>query len=296
VAIPICRIVLPQATKQGNSNTAQRKKLMKRLLNLLPAEEIKVLTMDREFNGKVWLKWVDNKGVKYVLRIKGNVLINGKYASTYKHGKQLRSKRSVNVWDGSLLFSGCKITGKNTRDSYLYVVSNYYFGKEALALYKQRWGIELLFGHFKMKGFDLETTHMDNGKKIEKLFGILTLAFLISYGWGSEMKSTHDLKAYHKRKSIFRLGLDNIARMFTHRNCFKDEIEQLLNWFSGDKYSSIIVVLCEKTIKPYPVQFAYYVSKIQKTIRYTHPNNPPLADLIYSYLLNCYSGMGVTIF
>lgn len=242
VAIPICWSVLPQSTKRGNSNTKQRKTLMKRLLKMLPTEDIKVLTMDREFIGKEWLQWIDNKGIKYIVRIKSNMLIEGKPASKYQHGKQLCSKRFMPVWDTDLFFAGCKIQGKNTRDRFLYVVSNHYHGKEALALYKRRWGIEVVFGHFKKKGFDLETTHMDHGKKIEKLFGVLTLAFLISYGWGSEMKRNHDLKAYLKKKSIFRLGLDQIARMFTHRDKFEKEIEALLDWFSKPKYSSIIVV------------------------------------------------------
>jgi len=242
VAIPVCWVVLPQKTKRGNSNTGQRKKLMKRLFKMLPAEDIKVLTMDREFIGKEWLRWLDDKKVKYVVRIKSNVLVKGKSASKYKHGKQLCSERLMPVWDTDLFFAGCKIQGKNTRDDFLYVVSNFYCGKKALALYKRRWGIELVFSHFKKKGFDLETTHMDDGKKIEKLFGVLTLAFLISYGWGSEMKHNHDLKAYLKKKSIFRLGLDQIARMFTHRDRFKEEIDALLDWFSKPKYGSIIIV------------------------------------------------------
>jgi hypothetical protein len=242
VAIPICWVVLPQSTKRGNSNTGQRKKLMKRLLKMLPAEDIKVLTMDREFIGSQWLRWLDDKNVKYVVRVKGNTLINGKSASEYKHGKQICSKRLMAVWDTDLFFAGCKIQGKNSRDNFLYVVSNHYFGKEALALYKRRWGIELVFSHFKKKGFDLETTHMDDGRKIEKLFGVLTLAFLISYGWGSEMKRNCDLKAYLKKKSVFRLGLDQIARMFTHRDRFEKEIEALFDWFSKPEYGSIIVV------------------------------------------------------
>jgi len=92
VAIPVCWVVLPQSTKRGNSNTSQRIKLMKRLLKLMPADDIKVLTMDREFIGKKWLQWIDDNSIKYVVRIKNNVLINGKSASEFRHGKQLGAK------------------------------------------------------------------------------------------------------------------------------------------------------------------------------------------------------------
>lgn len=40
--------------------------------------------------------------------------------------------------------------------------------KEALKLYWKRWSIELLFSHLKKKGFNLEDTHIINGRKIEK--------------------------------------------------------------------------------------------------------------------------------
>jgi hypothetical protein len=242
VAIPICWMVLPQSTKRGNSHTNHRIKLLNRLLKLLSAEDIKVLTMDREFIGKHWLEWLNNQGVKYVVRIKHNVIIDGVAAAKYRHHKQLRSSHRKSVWDTVLFFAGCKITGKNTRDDFLYLVSNHYHGKEALDLYKQRWGVEVVFSHFKKRGFDLETTHMCDDKKIEKLFAVLTLAFLISYGWGCEMAKNSKLSATQKRKSVFRLGLDQISRLFTHKDDFEREIQALLEWFMKPKYHSIFVV------------------------------------------------------
>ncbi len=145
--------------------------------------------MCSQFGGKTWLQWLTDQDIKHIVRIKGNVLIHGKPAREYRNGKQLRCERTLPVWDTDLFFAGCRITGKNTRDEFLYIVSNHYFGKEALRLYKRRWGIELVFSHLKKRGFDLETTHMSDPRKIERLFGLLTLAFLICYEWGSLMKS-----------------------------------------------------------------------------------------------------------
>lgn len=242
VAMPIVWMVLPQSTKRGNSNADQRIQLMKRLLKLLAAEDIKVLTMDREFIGKRWLQWLDHQGVRYVARIRGNALVNGKAAAQYRQARQLRSSRFHSVWDAQLFFAGCRITGSNTRDDFLYLASNCYHGKEATNLYKQRWGIEQVFSHFKSRGFDLETTHMCDDKKIEKLFAVLTLAFLVSYGWGCEMKMAKPLTSTQKRKSTFRLGLDRIAQILSHQRDFKEEIRVLLLWFSSPKFHSIFVV------------------------------------------------------
>ncbi len=83
---------------------------------------------------------------------------------------------------------------------------------------------------------------MSDPAKVEKLFGVLTLAFLISYGWGCEMKRNTTLTTPRKRKSIFRLGLDRIARLLAHGEDFDEEIRALLEWFERPKHHSIFVV------------------------------------------------------
>ena len=47
VSIPIIWVVLPKKSKGGNSNTKQRIALTKKLLALVPANEIHALTMVR---------------------------------------------------------------------------------------------------------------------------------------------------------------------------------------------------------------------------------------------------------
>jgi hypothetical protein len=83
---------------------------------------------------------------------------------------------------------------------------------------------------------------MSDTSKIEKLIGVLTLAFLVSFGWGCEMKAATRLTATQKRKSLFRLGLDRIAQIFANKDRFEDEIRDLFDWFSRPKYHSIFVV------------------------------------------------------
>lgn len=258
VAVPVVWRALPRATKRGNSKTAHRIDLMKRLLRVVPASEIKALTMDREsersgdrlpkaarraseasqFIGGDWLQWLDEQEVGYVVRIKRDTLVDGLTASS----RPPRSSRRKSIWGLELFFSGCGIRGRNTREDFLYLASNRFHGKEALALYRLRWGIERIFGHFKKRGFDLETTHMSDTSKIEKLIGVLTLAFIVSFGWGCEMKAATHLTATQKRKSLFRLGLDRIAQIFANKDGFEDEIRDLFDWFSRPKHDSIFVV------------------------------------------------------
>ena len=51
VCVPIAWLVLPQSTKKGNFGFRHRKKVMMELFSVLPAKDIKVLLMDREFLG-----------------------------------------------------------------------------------------------------------------------------------------------------------------------------------------------------------------------------------------------------
>jgi len=215
IAIPVVWKVLPQKTKRGNSNTAQRIEILKDLFQIMPASSIYALTMDREFIGKTWLEWLDAQGVPFIVRIKKSHQVNGVGAAKYRQQQKLKSSEKVGIW-GLNLYFGAKAIQRG-RDSHLYVISNRFEAKEALKIYKQRWAIELLFSHLKKRGFNLESTHMTEGAKIERLFGIVTLSFFATYSWGIILSMTTNLTVSEKRKSIFRLGLESLMELFDKR-------------------------------------------------------------------------------
>jgi hypothetical protein len=181
VAVPLFWTVLPKKTKRGNSNTHQRMALMNRLLSVLPVKDIFVLTMDREFVGKEWLKYLDEKGIAFIARIKMNIQIDAQRADVLaaKILAQHRQDAGRCQSYGLNLFFACKnITCNGARETKLLVLSNRFRGRQALRIYKKRWGIERLFWHLKKKGFDLEATHMTCPPKLDKLFAVLALAFI----------------------------------------------------------------------------------------------------------------------
>jgi len=207
IAVPLVWRTLPQASKRGNSNTLHRINLMSELLEVLPTEQINFIAMDREFHGKKWLKWLELKQLTFVLRLKANTLVNGKAIRDYK-----RSPRELqSVW-GMKLYVGLKqINSQRTNE--LYVVSNRFKSVKALNAYKKRWGIEVVFGHFKKKGLNLEDTHLREADKIDRLIAICTLSFFYSFGWGMILKKQSPNSKKIHRKSHFRLGLEAFARL-----------------------------------------------------------------------------------
>jgi len=85
-----------------------------------------------------------------------------------------------------------------------------------LEIYKLRWGIEQLFSHLKKRGFDLGAMHMTDGSKLEKLFALVSLAFLISFGWGLHLRKIRKTNQAMRRKSLFRQGLEGILRLLNN--------------------------------------------------------------------------------
>ena len=241
VAIPICWITLPQRTKRGNSHSKHRILVMKKVFKILNIQDIDFLAMDREFNGKEWLEWLNTNDLSWVLRIKRNTKVNGKHAHLHHLTKKVRNHQMQPIWGMKLYFGSKNI--ENGRTSHLYIVSNKILPKEAIKAYQTRWAIEVLFGHMKKKGFDLESTHLRDRRKIDKLLAVVSLAFLFTLGWGLLLKEQQGrLSAREKRKSVFRLALDVLIEMFNKPDRNQKKISMFHEWLASDREPANFVV------------------------------------------------------
>ena len=198
--------------------------------------------MDREFGGERWLQWIDNRDVAYIVRIKSNIIIEGKHARNHRRTAKTKSHTRKELWGMKVFFARKMIRSKGRRDSELYIVSNRFSGKKALKLYRKRWGIEQLFSHLKKRGYDLEVTHMSEAGKLEKLFALVSLAFLFSYGWGCQLRASATTPKAVLRKSLFRQGLEGILRLLGNPHLPDEEYRDFLQWLKQPIYLSIFVV------------------------------------------------------
>jgi hypothetical protein len=64
------------------------------------------------------------------------------------------------------------------------VVASAGFDKQTLELYKMRWQTESAFKSFKSAGFNLEDTRLTDRFRIEKLFAIVSVAYVWAYAVG----------------------------------------------------------------------------------------------------------------
>ena len=226
-SIPIAWTCLDKSG--GNSNTSERIAIMKKVLNFIPAEKIENLLADREFVGQDWFNWLDEQGFSCRLRVKDDTAVMSPCGKTIK-AKQLFRNVKLNqteTWYTKRKVAGVSlyIAARRSIKGLLIVVATKK-PESMIEDYYKRWSIETLFGCLKSRGFDLESTHMTQLDRMDKLMGVLALTFawcLIAGHWKyGEAKELPLNKHLRPAKSLFRLGLDLLRRVLKN-SCAKNE-------------------------------------------------------------------------
>jgi hypothetical protein len=200
--------------QKGNSSTAERVGIIRRFVSFFGVERIKCLVGDREFIGKQWFSWLITQNVPFVMRLKGNTLLemNGR-KSAIKHFFHHMSNNSFQ--DMGL----CHICGvnlyvccvKNKTGELIILASHGISGKDAAAMYLLRWNIETGFEKLKTHGFNMEASRLRGEGKMELLLAILAISMAWCYSCGkkSEAYVPIKLKSHgRKEQSVFRRGLE----------------------------------------------------------------------------------------
>lgn len=210
-------VFIEKKSKSGNSNYKDRIKIIQKFIDIFGIDKIEVLTADREFVGKVWFEWLKKQKVPFVIRIMNNHKI------TTSNKKQRIDSLFYSLQVNEHAFHEKQITiygyhrlsivALKTKDEYLILATNIEQNL-ALVYYKKRWEIETLFSAFKIRGFNLEETHMSANHKIDSLIAILSIAFVWCHmigEWINETNPPKTLKHGRKEKSIFLLGFEFMA-------------------------------------------------------------------------------------
>ena len=234
--------------KSGNSNSGQRKDLLKKCITLVGKERIGLLLADREFVGHEWLSYLKAQGIRFCIRIPEHHLITDDQGNQHRaselliQGKERLLKEVMvdGVWGNAYL--------KSTKKGNLFFV----FGTAQVEylgqLYSKRWKIETLFQAFKSRGFNLKKTHLKNFERLSKMVALVSIAFAFCISVGKflhEKVKTIPLKKHqYKAKSFFRHGLDFIREILTAKKKrskeYKKLIKLIFRWLS----------ICYSTLKP----------------------------------------------
>ena len=211
VVLPLIWKVLPH---QGNSSGAARILLVAQLLKVLPAKRWAVLIADREFVGKQWCVWLRWKGIKRCFRIKENTRIDDLLARDQFQDLQPGEVRSVfeKAWVyGTWMRVVVTLSPAGDR----VIVASDLSVLDTLSTYKKRWGVECTFSSMKTRGSLLERSAMTFADRLERLFGLVTLAWVCCLRVGVWRHALQPIavKAHGRRAvSMVSYGWEDLAQ------------------------------------------------------------------------------------
>ncbi len=235
VAIPLFWVLLD---KRGNSNWRERIDLTRRFIACFGKDAIECLTADREFIGCHWLKFLKKEKIPICIGTKDNILIADRNG-VEKHGSRLFSNLAVGEYSilerrrtMGLPFDivGCRL------ESGEYLILLCTFDAEmALQFYRARWEIETLFSCFKLRGFNFEATRATDFERLSRIFAVMAITLCWVHNVGEMLNYQKEIplkKHGRKSKSIFRLGLEQLAHVISSISIKKKEFELMVELFS----------------------------------------------------------------
>jgi hypothetical protein len=231
IGIPLLWTMLP---KQGNSNEAERRRLIRRYLNLFGPDSIECIMGDREFIGQKWFRYLANKGIPFYMRVKENMWITLQHGCEFKAYKLFRHLKfncaksfgpQVSIDGNKVYLHGMKILNKEGKREFV-IIATLTPDPDALTQYKERWQIETMFKGLKSSGFNIEDTHLKDLNRLSKLLALLSVAYVWAYRVGiycNDYIKPIQIKKHGRRAiSYFKYGLKFIAQALLNPTGIKD--------------------------------------------------------------------------
>jgi hypothetical protein len=184
-ALPVYWILLD---KKGSSNLGEQKKFLKPVLKLLKSYPVVVIG-DREFQSVQLGKWLDEKGIAFILRQKKgtSLLLSGE--DKYQPLKALDIQPGTEQFFSGIYYTDSHKLGffnlatrgqrryrSKQAEAPWYLLTNLDSLEKTLKLYESRFGIEAMFKDCKTGGYNIEKT-----KVSEPRFLALVLLIAIAY-------------------------------------------------------------------------------------------------------------------
>jgi hypothetical protein len=209
---------------RGCTTAAKQIALLARVSTVLPSNSSVSLLGDAEFGNVPLFRWLKSQHWHFVIRCKGCHMVCWP-------GQPWVKLKALALQPGETRLIGwVRFTYKHDL-SELWLVMHWAVGetepwylltpqrmsaRRMINTYERRMWIEEMFGDFKGHGFDLETTHLRDPKRIARLVWGVCMAFVWLIAVGSwvikrGLRRLVDCKS-RRDKSYFRIGWDWIAR------------------------------------------------------------------------------------
>ncbi len=224
--------------KSGNSNSQDRIELLNKCFAIVPKKRIGLVIGDREFVGHLWLRYLKDNNLNFVMRFPKHHLLTTSSDETFAISNL---KLAIGQ---SYQLMGCLVDGcwgnawikRLDEHEYLFLFGNVevkFLGQ----LYQKRWCIEAFFQNLKLRGFDLTSTHLRNLSKLSKLVALVSLAyaFCVSFGlyYHQKVQLIKTKKHGYKANSFARYGLNQLRTILRLRPLSPLRVGLYLSVFSS---------------------------------------------------------------
>lgn len=187
--------------KGGNSNSDQRIELVKWFSSNFDKSRILCIYADREFPSIDFITWLlaREQGINFIFRCKSSVTASDgskriSLTKLYHNLCNMPNKAKVDSHIRRIFGNRLYISARlNEANELAILVSNQYH-QDPFVLYARRWMIENMFGKFKIKGFNVESTHLTKHNRLSSLFTLIAIAYCYSCKIGSIANSIRPIK------------------------------------------------------------------------------------------------------
>lgn len=225
----------------GCCDVDDKRYMILKCLEIVGQERIKCLIADSEFIGEQWIAFLMKEGIVFYLDVRSNQYFTYQNVNHqiqgYMSGKSKAELRNIRIFKQTLHIGikRQKECAKRNRKAFLAVVTN---ASQAgiLSVYKNRWSIEVLFQSLKKRGFDIQTTHLDDPIRLRKLFALVAMAFITAFTAGLALNSYKPIAVKnhgYKENSFFRKGKDFLRTVHKPKGKVKNKIQQKMNEFQA---------------------------------------------------------------
>lgn len=208
---------------KGNSNTKQRREILQRFADVFGYENIHCLMADREFIGKKWFLWLQQKRIPYVVRLRNNFRVmtsGGRQTQVCNLFRNLKIREERCLGEKRVCGVLHVLSAIRLPDNeFVILVSFSIEGSSAGVLYSIRWNIESGFEKLKSHGFNFENSRLQGKKKYDLMLAGLSIAMAWCYSTGEwskrEVEPIKRKKHGRMERSIFGRGLDELLSYFS---------------------------------------------------------------------------------
>jgi hypothetical protein len=209
--------------QKGRFPAADHLDVTKRAARLVPEDTDVVLLGDGEFGNVPLARDATLRNWYFVFRAAcdDTIWVDGEQVAL----DEFRVQHGEMLWLESVLWTGEQfgpvnvvVTWNDDEQAPMYLITNLDLPQEALYWYDRRFWIEPMFRDDKSQGFNLQTSHLRDPKRMARLLLIVSLAYLWMLFLGSLAVFCGAIRlidrADRRDRSVFSYGLGWLPRLF----------------------------------------------------------------------------------